>query len=123
MTDGNNINATPQNPAAEREEGAGSATGSPTSSETPLEAPARVWVLVIASEYGCDPEFFRNEEDAKAFLFAWVEDWWNRDGPDGRPMPEDRDQAIDDYFSEGDHDESYHLGSHAIDWLREVSTS
>lgn len=66
-------------------------------------------LLTIINRYGDSHELHVSEEAAKDSLFAYVEQNWEQDGPkakDGQrlPMPQDRDEAIEDYF---EHSASY----------------
>ena len=58
-----------------------------------------VWILVINHRYGVNADVFTTEDKARAFLYAYVAEWWG-DYPDalGDEIPADRDLAVEDYF-------------------------
>lgn len=68
------------------------------------------WVLVINHRHGIDITVHWLKESAEAKLFAWVEEYWTADGPEG-DMPDDPEEAIKAYFDFAD--ESFDLG-HAV---------
>lgn len=65
---------------------------------------------------------FRTSEEMKDFLFTHVRENWDEDDEDG--MPDDRDAAIDDYYSTSNDDyDTYHrfLEYEAIDIVEIVN--
>jgi hypothetical protein len=58
----------------------------------------QVWILVIDTRYGTEPHVFRKEEDARDLLHEYAKEHWDPDDEENS-IPEDRDEAIETYFS------------------------
>lgn len=70
---------------------------------------AKVWVLVMDIENsGISSEVFTTKESALQSLAVYVRENW-KEMPIGTAMPNDRDQAIDEYFNRDDADDTYTL--------------
>ncbi len=67
-----------------------------------------VFVVAINHKHGLDTNVFTTRELAEAYLYDYVKDYWDVDGPD-EPIPEDPDTAIDRYFHHAWSEESYTL--------------
>lgn len=57
------------------------------------------WVLVVEHKYGIDVgEISLSKEKVWEALYGWVECWWDEELD--REMPQDRDEAVAEYFNE-----------------------
>lgn len=60
--------------------------------------PMRVMQLVtITHKHGEDSALLADKEAVVAYLYDWVSQYWDDEGPD-EPLPDDREAAIDAYF-------------------------
>lgn len=71
---------------------------------------ATLHLLIVSTEHGDSPSLHATEEDAKDAAYEYAAEYWDQDGPGrhGVPIPEDRDEAIDDYFEDST-DETYSI--------------
>lgn len=70
---------------------------------------AKVFVVAIDHKYGMDSSVFITRAAAEHYLFGYVAEWWDKDGPKGEAMPTDQAEAIDRYFHHDDSRDSYTL--------------
>jgi hypothetical protein len=65
-----------------------------------------VYVVVIHHKAGVDVLLGKTEAAGRFALAQWAADWWKREMGE-RPMPEDREERIKEYF---DHQASLYKG-------------
>lgn len=77
-----------------------------------------VWVLQINHRHGTDTFVHRTAEGANDELFDYVKMWWSeavsRYGELPEAMPQDRDEAVNEYFESMQDVESYTLEQSSV---------
>lgn len=73
-----------------------------------MPAAPLIWLLTIEHKHGEEQSAHLTEDAAKDALHAYVQEWWEKDGPGG-DIPTDRDTVIIAYFYGDKAAESYSL--------------
>lgn len=58
----------------------------------------KVWALHLETSEGHVVFAFWSEDALIKYLFEYVSEWWERELPEGGPIPDDPREAINDYF-------------------------
>lgn len=58
----------------------------------------KIYMAVIDHEYGMNFYADTTPEGVKAQVYEWVKEYWEQLPGDDTPIPEDHQEAIDDYF-------------------------
>lgn len=66
-----------------------------------------VYVLSINHKHGTDVSVHRHQEGALSALASYVAQEWTREMPHGAVKPKSKGKAIQQYFGEHDHGESF----------------
>lgn len=57
-----------------------------------------IWILTIEHRHGTNVYAHQTKAGAEESLMEYVDEWWDSE-MDGAKIPENRDEAIDGYFS------------------------
>jgi len=72
-----------------------------------------VTILVTSCKHGVEYDVFLTQAEAHEALYDYVCSFWNE--LDGKPMPEDKQEAIDLYFEIKVYDEWWEIATRTLD--------